>query len=74
MHGARLCQGLHISRRCPWYDAHLQMLSSLASFATAQSQPFVPSEDKEARGAQLQETLKAAGPVKGGPDQVRPNP
>lgn len=30
----------------------------------------MPSEDKEARGAQLQETLKAAGPVKGGPDQV----
>ena len=47
------------------------MLSALAWSAPAQSQPFVPSEDKEARGAQLQETLKAAGPVKGGPDQVR---
>lgn len=36
----------------------------------AQSQPFVPGADKEARGEQLSQTLDAAGPVKGGPDQV----
>ncbi|KAK9836299.1 hypothetical protein WJX81_003387 [Elliptochloris bilobata] len=35
-----------------------------------QAQPFVPGGEKEARGAQLQETLKQVGPVKGGPDQL----
>ena len=58
-----------VTPRCTARSTHT-VLSWLAAFASAQSQPFVPSEDKEARGAQLQETLKAAGPVKGGPDQV----